>query len=227
MVDGDEVELKLAASDPGPLDDLAARATLGPARLGPARITEELDRYLDTADGRLSAARWACRLRTRNRRTIVSLKGPPRGDTPGHDVSLHRRPEREGPADDRPDPATWPPSPARDLLVELAAGAPLAERLVLVQQRTERSVAAHGAHAGTLSLDRVTILHGDRAAGQLFVVELELSAEAAADGALVASLSAALAAVDGLTPDPTSKLEHALQLVAGTSKRAGSVSPTG
>ena len=226
MADGDEVELKLAASDPGPLDDLAGRATLGPAQLGPARVTEELDRYLDTSDGRLSAARWACRLRTRDGRTIVSLKGP-RGDTPGHDVSLHRRPEREGPADDRPDPATWPPSPARDLLVELAAGAPLAERLVLVQQRTERTVAAHGAHAGTLSLDRVTILHGERAAGELFVVELELSADAAADEVLVASLSAALAAVDGLTPDPTSKLEHALQLVAAARGRAGSVSPTG
>jgi len=214
VADGDEVELKLAASDPGPLDDLAGRATLGPAHLGRARVTDELDRYLDTPDGRLSAARWACRLRTRDGRTIVSLKGP-RGDAPGHDPALHRRPEREGPADDRPDPAAWPPSPARDLLVELAAGAPLAERLALAQQRTERSVVAHGARVGTLSLDRVTVVHRDRPAGHLFVVELELSTEAAADEALVASLSAALASVDGLTPDPTSKLEHALQLVAG------------
>jgi inorganic triphosphatase YgiF len=226
VADGDEVELKLVASDPRPLDDLAGRATLGPADLGTPRVTDELDRYLDTADGRLSAARWACRLRTRDGRTIVSLKGP-RAESSGRDASLHRRPEREGPADDRPDPGQWPPSPARDLLVQLAAGAPLAERLALVQVRTERPVVVRGAHVGTLSLDRVTVVHGDRPAGRLFVVELELSAEAAADEPLLASLSAALAAVDGLAPDPTSKLDHALRLVAGTPGRARPVSPAG
>ncbi len=213
MADGDEVELKLVAADPGPLDALARRETLGPAQLGPARTIDELDRYLDTPDGRLSDARWACRLRTREGRTIVSLKGPQRAK-PGPDASLHRRPEREGPADDRPDPAGWPPSAARDLLVELTAGAPLTERLALVQQRAERPVVVNEVRVGTLSLDRVAVVHAGESAGRLFVVELELTADAAADETLVALLSAALVSIPGLVPDPTSKLEHALQLIA-------------
>ncbi len=218
VADGDEVELKLIAKDPEALDDLAGRATLGPARLGPATTADELDRYLDTPDGRLSAARWACRLRTRDGRTIVSLKGP-RGATPGHDASLHRRPEREGPADDRADPAQWPPSPARDLLAQLAAGMPLTERLTLVQQRTERPVMVNEVRVGTLSLDRVTVMHAGQSVGHLLAVELELSGDGAADETLVSTLSAALASVPGLTPDPTTKLEHALHLVAGASRR--------
>ena len=65
-----------------------------PARSGAGKV-DEVDRYLDTVDLRLATARWACRLRTREGRTIVSLKGPC-GTCSGD--ALHLRGEVEGPA---------------------------------------------------------------------------------------------------------------------------------
>lgn len=205
-----EVELKYAA-DPPALEVLAAIERLGPAEVGPAILNDETDRYLDTADGRLAAAAWACRLRTRRvegvARTFVSLKGPAEAVA----GAMHRRPELEGPATGDPDPDAWPPSAARELLASLAAGAPLAEGVVLEQRRRERPVRLAGRTIATLSLDEARILHAGEPLGNLRVVELELADGSAAP---VEELAAALERVPGLHADPRSKLEHALALVA-------------
>lgn len=207
-----EVELKYAA-DAAALEALAAIDRLGPAEVGPAIVNDETDRYLDTADGRLAAAAWACRLRTRRvhgvARTFVSLKGPAEAVA----GAMHRRPELEGPATDAPDPAAWPASAARDFLATLAAGAPLTEGVVLEQRRRERPVRLAGRTVATLSLDEARILRVGVPLGELRVVELEL-----ADGvdAPVEALAAALERVPGLRADQRSKLEHALTLVAAT-----------
>jgi inorganic triphosphatase YgiF len=221
---GLEAELKFRAESEAPLLALAAAARLGPAHLGPPRSFEELDRYLDTADGRLAAARWACRLRTRDRETLLSLKGPAQ-----HRAGslLHLRPEIEGPAGAGLEPAEWPPSNARDRLLELAGGEPLRERLALRQQRTERSVDLDEAPIGTLSLDACIVMHEGAARGRLLVVELELHDPAAAgagsaSGEVVGELASALLAVPGLSADRASKLERALTMIAErTSPRAG------
>jgi len=206
-----EVEARFGASGPEPLASLATVPRLGPAELGPAAASSETDVYLDTADGALAAARWACRLRTRGERITLSLKGPPEGAGGGW---LHRRPEAEGAATEQRDPAAWPPSPARELLEHLSGGSPLVERFVLHQQRVERSV-THGAHRiGTLSLDTVDVEHAAARVGRLHVVELELSA-GTEDEAVLEPLAAALGAVPGLTPAPRTKLERALALIAG------------
>ena len=199
-----EAELKFRAADDAPLLALADAARLGPARLGPARTVGELDRYLDTADGRLAAVRWACRLRTREGITIVSLKGPAE-HRPGELV--HRRPESEGPATDDLDSSHWPDSPARQLLRELGAESPLVERLSLAQERVEREVRLDAATAGILTLDRCRVLHDGRQRGEFGIVELELTA-----GGLdrADTLGEALAAVPGLQPEPVSKLGLAL-----------------
>lgn len=206
-----EVELKLNADGPAPLVALASAARLGGAALGPAHTFDEVDRYLDTPDGRLAGARWACRLRRREGRTLVSLKGPPE---PGSGGILHRRPEVEAPAGDGIDPAAWPSSDARALLDELRGGRPLIELLRLVQLRTERSVRSERTELGTLTLDVVHVETGDRRVGTLHVVELELRAGATeADEARLAGLGAALEAIEGLRPEPRTKLERALALI--------------
>lgn len=204
-----EVELKFLARTDVPLRHLARIASLGPARLGPPAAFGETDRYLDTPGGRLATAGWACRLRTRGTSTIVSLKGPPRHQ-PG-DV-MHRRPELEGPAGDLP-AGGWPPSPARDLLVELAGGDPLVERLTLAQQRTQRRAEWPGGH-GLLTLDEVAVMHRSRRVGRLRVVELEADSAVLVDG----ELANALAAIPGLEPDPLTKLEHALAMLGAGSR---------
>lgn len=205
-----EAELKYTARDERPLLELASTEALGPASFGAGSTAHELDRYLDTADLRLEAVRWACRLRSRGGGTILSLKGPAE-HLPG-DV-LHRRAEVEGPAGQSLDPDDWAPSAARDELAAMTGGAPLVERFVLEQDRTERTVHVAGERVGELSLDRVRVLLQGTEVGRMFVVELELEPAAVASDFDFASLAAALTAVDGLEPDPASKLERALAML--------------
>lgn len=207
-----EVELKYHADGPEPLARLATATSLGPATLGPAREVAETDRYLDTADGRFGASRWAARLRRRDGATRLSLKGPAGVGSAG---GLHRRPEVEGPATDALDPAAWPPSEAKALLERIRAGSPLVERFRLVQSRTERAVVVDGEALGTMTLDVVRVEAEGRALGALRVVELELAADAPAHHeALLGELDEALDRVDGLRPDDRTKLEYAADLLA-------------
>jgi inorganic triphosphatase YgiF len=205
-----EAELKFWAADDGPLRALETVAALGPALLGPARAVDEVDQYLDTADLRLAAVRWACRLRNREGRALVSLKGPAQ-----HELGdpLHRRQEVEGPVGPGLVPEAWPPSPARDQLVAMTGGAPLVERFRLEQERTERAVELDGTRVGLLSLDRGRILQRGVELGRLAVVELELDPAALDRGVDHHALAQALAAVPGLVADPSSKLERALALL--------------
>lgn len=210
-----ELELKYRAESPAPLRTLAAVPSIGPAVLGPPETADEMDRYLDTPGLRLSAVRWACRLRTRAGRTTLSLKGPARHEPTD---ALHRRPEVEGPGGDGADPGQWPPSPARDLLLRLIGGraasdSALLERFTLAQRRTERAVLSGGRQVGLLSLDDCTVLHDGTPRGSFLVVELELEIGEPLDEPLAAALDVALTAVPGLYPDPHTKLEHALALL--------------
>jgi inorganic triphosphatase YgiF len=206
-----ESELKYLADDEAPLIALAGASTLGPATLGLARTVDELDRYLDTASLRLAARRWACRLRTREGRTLVSLKGPGEHDS---GAAMHERREIEGPATPDPLPAAWPASEARDRLLEMIGDDPLIERLTIAQRRTERAVLQAQATAGLLTLDRVRVVHGGREIGRLLVVELELDPAALAEGLDPRALATALSRVTGLRRDPLTKLEHALTLAS-------------
>jgi inorganic triphosphatase YgiF len=210
-----EVELKLLATDAAPLRLLARHRRLGPARLGLLSRVTEVDHYLDTEDGRLAAAGWACRLRTRGGNTIVSLKGarlgpPAGGRTPR---GIHRRPELEGPAETGSDPAAWLPSAARTKLVALADGLRLIERFALYQRRSQRTVQVGALRVGMLTLDRVRVQRGRRLVGRLWSVELELVPGADWASPLVAALLAALEAVPGLRTDQLSKLQHAEAMV--------------
>jgi inorganic triphosphatase YgiF len=208
-----EVEAKFRADEPAPLEALAAAANLGTAALGPPRSVIEVDRYLDTVDGRLADARWACRLRDRDGTLRLSLKGPPE---PGGGRWIHRRQEVEGPAGATLDPAGWPASEARELLAGLSGGAPLHERFRLRQLRTERRVGLDERSLGILSLDDVTVIGGgDGERGRLYMVELELAdGEDPRAAAELEGLAAVLAGWPGLAPDPRTKLEHALELLA-------------
>jgi inorganic triphosphatase YgiF len=209
-----ETELKLSATSHAPLRRLASLSRLGPMLLGTAETFLELDRYLDTDDGRLAAAKWACRLRRRSRTHLVSLKGPPVGANGGLGGALHRRPEIEGPASASLDPDSWPASVARRRLLDLTGGQPLREQFALRQRRTQRSVRDGDDPVGTLSLDRILVLLRGEPAGRLLCVELELERTTALhreDEA--AGLLADLLAVGGLSVEPLTKLERARALL--------------
>jgi inorganic triphosphatase YgiF len=214
-----EVESKFQAVDQLTLQRLSMIDHLGPGQLGEASVVRELDRYLDTADRRLAAGGWACRLRTRADRTILSLKGTTTV-TPGDRSGLHRRPEIEGSATAEIVPNAWPPSQARDRLLKLTDGARLEERLHLDQRRTERAVFVDGHRVATLSLDEVDVLDpAGEPMGRLLCVELEHAGTAREDE--LVAVAAALRAEHGLAPDPLTKLEHASRLIADSRARAG------
>lgn len=209
-----ESELKLIADDEAPLAGLATRETLGGARLGAPRTVDEVDRYLDTVDGRLAEQGWACRLRTREGSTTVSLKGPA---THAEGAVLHRRPELNGPAASEATTSAWSRSEARDLLDTMSGGEPLVEQFTLVQTRTERTVEMRGRRAGILSLDRVRVVTGDVEVGMLHVVELELDPVTGPGARETDHLSQALGQIHGLRPDPMTKIQHALALIGASS----------
>jgi inorganic triphosphatase YgiF len=209
-----ETELKLSATGPVPVRRLAGLRRLGQMQLGTAQTFLELDRYLDTADGRLAAAKWACRLRSRSRTHLVSLKGPPVAVAGGFEGALHRRPEIEGPASASLDPDSWPPSSARRRLLDMTGGQPLREQLALRQRRTQRSVSDRDGFVGTLSLDCVLVLLREDPAGRLWCVELELErGRAAHREEQAAGMLADLLAVGGLSVEPLTKLERAMALL--------------
>ncbi len=212
-----EVEAKFLAADATVLAGLATASTLSDARLGPAATVDEIDIYLDTADGRLRSAGWACRLRDRGSGFIVSLKGPAPA-AGGADAWLHSRPEIEGPASSSMRPVDWPASEAREMLARLSHGETLGEQFRLRQLRTERGVHLGAERLGTLSLDVVTVIgSGGEPLGVLDVVELELMLSSADDPAArgqLDRLAAALADWPGLVADPRTKLEHAQELLA-------------
>ncbi len=206
-----EIEAKFRADDDAPLTSLEQFGKLGAARLAPGQSIDEVDVYLDTEGGDLAAARWACRLRSREGRVRVSLKGPAEA---GGDAWLHRRPEVEGPATEDLDPERWPPSEARDLVDSLRDDAALVERFTLRQRRVERRVRVGDRELGTLTLDRATVEHRGRPLGRLNVVELELHGSSTSeDQRLLADLAGALGAVPGLVAEERTKLEHALELI--------------
>jgi inorganic triphosphatase YgiF len=207
-----EIEARFAAATEETLDRVAACERLGPATLGPIDAADEVDRYLDTADGRLATAGWACRLRSRGAGWRVSLKGPPRHAGGGSPAWLHEREEIEGPATEAADPAAWPPSKARDRLIEIAGDAPMMEIVRLLQRRRERAVLVDGGHRGILSVDAVTVVREGREVGRLRVVELELPT--GLERTALDPLAAALGGVEGLAPDPRSKLERALAMIS-------------
>lgn len=211
-----EVEARFRADGPDVLDKLAGLASLGHAALGEPDTVDEVDIYLDTAEGAFAASRWAARLRSRGGRYLISVKGPPEAGS--GEAWLHRRPELEGPATNAPDPLAWPESEARDLVQAIADGAALHERFTLRQRRTERGVRLDRP-IGTLSLDAVIVEREGREVGRIEIVELELRAVGEAGPAAEAvlrTLAAALSAIPGLRPEPRTKLEHALALIGAS-----------
>ncbi len=140
---GIEVELKYRVRDAEAAARLGALRTLGGLRVaGRPRQVQVEDRYLDTADGALSRAGYAARLRRGPRMTILSVKASNEAAS-----ALHRREELEGPADLSLDPHAWPSSAARSLVLEHAGDAPLIEVVTIRQLRRARTFSGD-AHRG-------------------------------------------------------------------------------
>jgi CHAD domain-containing protein len=203
---GIEVELKYRVRDAEAAARLSALRTLGGLRVaGRPRQIQVEDRYLDTADGALSRAGYAVRLRRGPRMTILSVKASNAAAS-----ALHRREELEGPADLSLDPHAWPSSAARSLVLEHAGDAPLIEIITIRQLRRARTFTSDALEA-ELSVDDVEVVWGGRMIDRFIELEVELKA---GDEAALEDLTVILGADAALEPITTSKLERALAALA-------------
>ena len=215
-----EVELKYAVRDAAGLNGLLATGEIAGYRVGAPRIALVEDRYVDTAERSVERAGYAARLRTRDAKVAIELKSLT-NEAAGIEA-LHRREELGGPATDDLDPDAWPASAARGRLQSLAGGAPIVERFRLRQRREERDLTGD---AGTilLTVDAADVLAGDRLAGALGDLELELQS---GDESQMTALAAALDTSGLVEPEPASKFERAAGLVADLAPGdAGPVEP--
>src|SRR3954453_3045091 len=125
-----QVELKYTLVDPDSvrawLDGLSVPGLTAAAW----RVRIDRDTYIDTASGDLARAGYGVRVRRRGGRHTLALKSVA-SDAGAHDdgasdrSSPLRREELEGPATGELDPAAWPDSAARELLLDLVGDAQL------------------------------------------------------------------------------------------------------
>jgi inorganic triphosphatase YgiF len=171
--EGVEVEAKLSVGDPervrGVIEAADPEQLAGFAGGGETRRVTVLDRYLDTEDLALETALTRVRLRESGGELLATFKR--QGVIQG---SVTERVELDGPANDDPDPAAWPESPARIALLEiLGPGRRLVETARLRQHRLVRDV-RRAETVVELSLDRLEALDGDRVAASRWELEAEL-----------------------------------------------------
>ena len=201
-----EVEAKLSVPNREVYRELLRLRRLGEYSIVPLGRVRVEDRYFDTADGRLLAGGYSCRLRTQSGKVIATLKGL--GDSAG---AVHRRDEREIALPSLLlNPADWPDSPARSLAIALANGAPLEPLFDLHQSRTKADLMQGERRVAEWSLDEVRAAVGLRPA---FYYELE--AELGPDGTEMDldAVAAALKAQFGLEPEHRSKFVRGLEML--------------
>jgi CHAD domain-containing protein len=205
-----EIEAKFAIPDRTVYRQLARLRALARFTIRPTRVSQISDRYFDTADGRLRAGGYACRLRTEGDVIVATLKGL--GGAAG---AVHRRAEEEVRlAQWSPDPAAWPESAARTLALELTGGAALAPLFDLTQRRARADVLEGERRVAELSLDHVrTELTGLRRPVRSAYYELEVELAPAGHEADLAEVAAELANTWSLQGEARSKYERALDLL--------------
>ena len=222
-----EVELKFAVRDADALEALLDADRVAGLVAGPWRVVDVVDRYVDTAEGAIAYGGYAARLRTTAGITTLDLKSladVPSADESGHGRptaaggAIRRRRELNGPAGDELDPAAWPQSEARALLLELAGDAPLAERFTLRQRRRERDLRGPQGWA-VLSLDDVVVEHAGAVLGELAALEVEMRG---GDEGMLHDVAAVLEQSGAVGGAPVSKLEAAEMLLAA---EAGPLTP--
>ena len=214
-----EVELKYRVVDLAVAERYLVAEEIGSfAGTAAPRSSQFEDRYVDTADGAMTRAGFAVRLRQSGRGTIVSVKSLARTEGPGGSV---RREELEGPADRTAGPLDWPASDARSLVLELAGDAPLLE-LVTIRQLRRKRIVRDGDTRVELSLDEVDVVSRSRVVDRF--VELEDELVKGAEERL-AGLAEVFAADPALEPANGSKFEAAMTAVQHSSRRRRDSAP--
>jgi inorganic triphosphatase YgiF len=208
VIQGVEVEVKLAVDDPERIEAMVRRprpaALAGFAATGRLRRVDVVDRYLDTAGGALEAALARVRLRESRAGVLVTFK---RQGVQDGGVTV--RVELEADATPDLDPARWPESEARRELIGIVGNEALVETARLRQRRLVRDL-VRGDTRVELSLDRLEALDGDAVVATRWELEAELKAGRRED---LVELANALQVTPGLSLAAESKRLFAMLAV--------------
>ena len=162
-----EIEAKYTASE-AQLTELMEADALGKYSLGAIVEQRVNDHYMDTANRDIRRGGYACRMREKNGKSLLTVKGL--GGTEG---AIHQREEYE--TEVQPDtlPQQWPDCPARDIVISLISSRPLTELCHIQQRRLLRPVKRGQRHVGMMSLDVVDMESAGRI-DRTYEVEIEL-----------------------------------------------------
>ncbi|MCU0509910.1 MAG: CHAD domain-containing protein [Anaerolineae bacterium] len=201
-----EVEAKFRVPNREAYRELLRLRELGEFAIAPVKRVRVADRYFDTADGRLLAGGYSCRLRTQGGAVVATLKGL--GESAG---AVHRRDEQETALPALLlDPREWPESAARDLALALTDGAPLEPLFDLDQSRSKADLTLGGRRVAEWSLDEVRAVVGQRPA---FYYELEVELGPDGTEADLEAVARALQVDCALVPEHRSKFQRGLEML--------------
>jgi CHAD domain-containing protein len=198
-----EIEAKFAVPNAETFERLQAVKRLGAFTLAAGQTKHVRDTYSDTADRTILAAGYACRRRVQDDGVLITLKG-----LGGAEGAVHRRDELEILLPEDLPPAEWPDSSVRDRVLQLTGKTQLIPLLELQQKRTVRPMRKNRRLVAELSLDEVQLTVKDEKQ-----VYFELEAELTPRGTEsdLTEVAAHLQEEWGLTPEPRSKFERALE----------------
>lgn len=201
-----EIETKYTVPDEDVYRRLCQLTELGGLPLTDPRTASVWDRYYDTTGYDFLRAGYTYRIRNKGGRVTATLKSlaPASG-------ALHSREEYETTIEPGTalQPNSWPAGDAATLAQQISGGRPPELLFELLQERQTRSIVSPGgaAPAVELSLDKVEFA----GAGEVFY-ELEAEELLPVQADLLARLHDALTGEWGLSAQPLSKFERALQL---------------
>ena len=201
-----EIEAKFNVPDREVWQRLQALDRLAGFDLVAGRVKRVRDIYLDTPDRHIFYAGYACRLRQQDDEYLITLKA-----LGGAQDAIHRRQELEATVPPVLSPAQWPPSPARERLVELIGSSPLLPLFELEQERWVRNLMRGDRRIAEWSLDDVRVLAGGQEQAYL---QLEVELGPQGDDTDLARIAACLRDEWKLLPEPCSKFERAFSLIA-------------
>jgi CHAD domain-containing protein len=203
-----EIEAKFAVPDAETLHRLQTVKRLADFTLAAGRTKKVQDIYVDTAKRAILAVGYACRQRVQDTGVLISLKG-----LGGAQGAVHRREELEVLLSEDLPPTKWPDSPVRDRVLQLIGKARLISLAKLQQTRTVRPMRRDRRLVAELSLDEVHLtVQGKEQV--YFELEAELTPRGTESD--LAEIAAHLEEEWGLTPEPRSKFERALEALGET-----------
>lgn len=196
-----EIEAKYKALD-DKFSGLLETNKLGDYNLGNIEDQITNDRYMDTANHNILKAGYALRVREKNGKYIVTVKGL--GNSEG---AIHQREEYEMEIQPNTLPQEWPDGEARYIVLSIIHSQTLYELFVIRQLRRIRQVWQNRRFIGIMSLDIVDIELGGNSI-RSYEVEMELEKDGTLEDLRKLDY---IVRNHGLCPEPRSKFERAME----------------